>query len=198
MQGVLSVWQNCHLRLWAKQNRSRWSNKYWWILSPSGPLWRFHSGGLLATCLFILKSECIMSVGNCLNDRELRKTAMNNKNSRHPDSNLRSLYSSQSEADWPNGYNEYGTHSKWGWTCVCVHTHVHTHTHTPVQADKAAQLRMNPERWQSSVSTVMWHFERMKNDEKECTTQGLDAAKPLSRTSLIFNGITRNHRENVA
>lgn len=59
---------------------------------------------------------------------------------------------------------------------------VHTQSHTPVQADKGAQLRMNPpELWQSSVSTVnafaIWQFERMKNDEKECTAQGLNTAK---------------------
>lgn len=60
----------CHLWLEAKQNKMQLIKQILMNpIPPTAPLCRFHY--LIATCLFTLKSECIISVGNCLNNKEL-------------------------------------------------------------------------------------------------------------------------------
>lgn len=122
------------------KTRSSWSNKCWWILMPTPLLRRPHY--LLTTCLFTLKSDCIISVGNCLNTKKVDSPEQ--QKSWHPDSSLGSLYSSQSEADWLYGPG-YNTQSKRGLTCthLCHLTKPQIYLRTDSSGRAPHQLKMH-------------------------------------------------------
>lgn len=125
MRGVLSVWQDCLSPVAvskAKQDPADQTNtdeSYY----PTAPLCRFHY--LLATCLFTLKSECIISVGNCLNNKELDSAEQQKQLTPRFKPPLALFLSITGWlAEWAPAQH---THSRWGLTCT------HTYLCSPVK-----------------------------------------------------------------